>query len=77
MITNTEAEVPKAIRSELADTIEDIGSALGLLREATNDAELGNMHMAKNAADDALDLISELEGKFSKIGQQLAIWMES
>jgi hypothetical protein len=76
MITNTEAEVPKAIRSELADTIEDIGSAMGLLRESVNDAESGLVDSAKIAASDALDIISELEGKFAKIAQQLALWSE-
>lgn len=77
MNNNTDAKVPAFIRAELADTIEDIGSAMCLLRESINDTNSGLLHSAKIAASDALELISELESKFAKMGQQLAIWSEN
>ena len=73
MITNTSAST---IRAELADTIEEIGQAMGLLREAQGDVATGNEAGAKMCGSDALEIISGLESKFSDLAARLAVWTE-
>ena len=62
--------------SELADTIEDIGAAMGLLREAVDDTERGNLGGGKMCGSDALEILSNLETRFSQMAAKLAIWSE-
>ena len=65
---------PREIRGELGDTIEDIGSAMGLLREAINDTTAGALQSGKMCGNDALEIISSLEIRFSNIAAKLARW---
>lgn len=67
---------PKDVRRELADTIEDIGAAMGLLREAVDDTERGNLGGGKMCGSDALEILSNLETRFSQMAAKLAIWSE-
>lgn len=69
--------IPREVRDQLADTLEDIGSAMGLLRESSDDADRGNVPGAKMCASDALEIISGLESRFSVIAAYLANWSES
>jgi len=74
---STPSQIPTQVRSKLADTIEDIGEAMGLLRESIEDAEHGNIGGSKLAASDALEIISTLESRFSQLTADLARWSES
>ncbi len=69
--------IPGEVRKQLADTIEEIGSAMGLLREASDDVKRGNVVSGKMSASDALEIISNLESTFSVIAAYLARWSES
>jgi len=71
------AAVPREVRAELAETLEEIGQAMGLLREASGDAAAGNVIGAKMSGSDALYLLSELEGKFSAMAAKLGRWSEA
>ena len=66
--------IPGEIRRELADTIEDIGQAMGLLREAIDDTEAGNESGGQMCGSDALEILSALESKFSDMAARLAAW---
>lgn len=68
---------PREVRANLADSLEDIGSAMGLLREAVNDADSGNVQGGKLCASDALEILSILESKFSQMAATLARWSEA
>ena len=70
-ITST---VPREVRAELADTIEEIGQAMGLLREAITDTEAGSVESAVLCGDDALEILSGLESKFSELAAKVAGW---
>lgn len=63
---------PNQIRKDLADTIEEIGQAMGLLREASDSIANGNAEGGKMAADDALDILSDLEATFSALAARTA-----
>jgi hypothetical protein len=65
------------IRRDLADTLEDIGSAMGLLREADDEISNGNSQGGKMCASDALDLVSGLEATFSALASRIAIISEN
>lgn len=69
--------VPREVRAALGDTVEEIGQALGLLREAASDADAGNVTGGKMSGSDALYILSELEGKFSEMCVTLAKWSEA
>lgn len=69
--------MPREVRDQLADTLEEIGSAMGLLREAADDVNRGNVSGGKMCASDALEIISGLESRFSVIAAYLANWSES
>lgn len=69
--------IPRECREELADTIEDIGQAMSLLREAVTDEEEENICGGKLSASDALEIISNLESRFSEIAAKLATWSEA
>lgn len=71
------SSLPREVRANLADTLEDIGSAMGLLREDVNDADSGNVHGGKLCASDALEILSILESKFSQMAATLARWSEA
>lgn len=68
---------PREIRQQLADTIEDIGQAMGLLREAANDLDDDNEGGAKLAASDALEIVASLETTFSDLAAKIALLSES
>jgi hypothetical protein len=64
-------------RDKLAEVFEDLGSIMGLLREAICDAEAGNLPGAKMVAEDAIDLLSQQEVRFSEITSSLTRWIYS
>jgi hypothetical protein len=68
------SNVPLLIRAELADSIEEMGQAMGLLRESVADHELGNVNGAQICASDAVELISGLESKFADMAARLCAW---
>ena len=68
--------IPSAIRSKLADSIEDIGNALCLLREAEEELQDDNDQGAILCASDALELISGLAENYADLAAKLAIWSE-
>lgn len=68
----TNSTIPKSVRDQLADSIEDIGNAMALLRESSVDADSGNLQGAKLCASDALEIISGLEADFSEMAATLA-----
>ena len=68
--------IPREVRSQLADSIEDIGQAMGLIREAIADCEHGNVEGGKMCGSDALEIVSGLECKFSEIAARLARWSD-
>ena len=72
-----ESAVPREVRAALGDTVEEIGQAMGLLREAAADADDGNVTGGKMSGSDALFILSELEGKFSEMCATLAKWSEA
>ena len=71
------AAVPREVREELVETIEEIGQAMALLREAAGDAAAGNVAGGMMSGSDALFILSELEGKFSAMAAKLARWSEA
>ncbi len=66
----------RAVRTDLANTLEDVGATMTLLREAADFAAGGNLCMARSAGADALDLICSLEVKHSDLAARLAMWCE-
>lgn len=68
---------PNDIRRDLADTIEEIGQAMGLLREAADDHANSNTAASKLCASDALDILSGLESTFSALAARTAIYSEN
>jgi len=75
--TSDESAVPREVRAALVETVEEIGQAMGLLREAATDADAGNVTGGKMSGSDALFILSELEGKFSEMCAKLAKWSEA
>jgi hypothetical protein len=71
---NSPAEIPTKVRSQLADSIEDMGNAMSLLRESIDDAESGNIEGSKMCASDALELINILQARFENMGFDLSKW---
>lgn len=68
---------PAAVRVALAETVEDIGQALGLLRESVGAAERGRIQEAKLCGSDAVEILSSLETRFSQMAASLARWSEN
>lgn len=68
------SNIPRQIRSELLDTIEDIGQAAALLRESIQDADSGNLPRAKMCGSDALEILSTLETRFSEMSAAICAW---
>jgi hypothetical protein len=68
--------IPAAVRQDLADSIEEIGQALGLLRESIADADHGNIPSAQLCASDALEIVSSLETRYSQLAAKLATWVD-
>ena len=66
--------IPRKIRAELLDTIEDIGQAAALLREAISDAESGNIPGGQMCASDALEILSTMETRFSEMSAAVCAW---
>lgn len=69
--------IPAAVRQTLTETIEDIGNAMTLLRESATDADSGNDSGSRIVASDALEILSNLEGRFSEMAARLARYSES
>ena len=69
--------LPRRIRTELLDTIEDIAQAAGLLRESITDADAGNLPGAQMCGSDALEILSSLEDKFSDLSAALCAWVNA
>jgi len=65
---------PREIRRELTETIEDIGQAMGLLREAIDDTDAGNELGGQMCGSDALEILSGLESKFAGMAARLVAW---
>lgn len=68
------SEVPREIRRELTETIEEIGQAMGLLREATSDTDAGNLCGGQMCGHDAVEILATLESKFSDMAARLIRW---
>lgn len=66
--------VPAEVRQSLVLAVEDIGSALGLLREASTEP---TEQLAKIVADDAVEILGHLEAQFSALTAKLAMWTAS
>ena len=71
------SKIPRQIRTELLDTIEDIGQAAALLRESINDADAGNLGGSQMCASDALEILSTLESRFSEMSAAICAWANS
>jgi hypothetical protein len=69
--------IPAAVRRELTETFEDIGTAMTLLRESATDADSGNDRGSRIVASDALEILSSLEGRFSEMAARLARYSEA
>lgn len=62
-------------RLELADTLEEIGSAVCLLREAAEAHNGGMEKAARLAAEDVVEILSTLELRYSQLSAQLSLWL--
>jgi hypothetical protein len=67
----------RAVRRDLADTIEEIGQAMGLLRESIDDADRDHLVGSQMCASDALEILSGLETKFSQLAAKVASFSEA
>lgn len=61
-------------RLELLDLMEELGSAAGLLREAYNDHENGNVGGAEMCCEDVVGIMATIESNASRIGADLHKW---
>lgn len=68
--------IPREVRRDLAETIEDIGQAMGLIREAIDDTDRGNIGGGQMCGSDALEILASLEAKFSGMAAKMAAWSE-
>lgn len=68
--------IPNIVRSQLANTIEEIGQAMSLLRESATDLAEGNAQGAALSASDALEIIAQLESTYSEMAATLAKFSE-
>lgn len=70
------SDIVREARLGLFECIEEISGATGLLRESIDDLDNGNSVIgAALCADDALEIISRMETKFSEIAAELAKWI--
>jgi hypothetical protein len=67
---------PAKLRLRLANMVEPIGDAMGLLRESTNDLADGNVIGSKIVASDALLILSELQVTLWDLAADLAAYSE-
>jgi hypothetical protein len=67
---------PAKLRLRLANMVEPIGDAMGLLRESTNDLADGNVIGSKIVASDALLILSELQVTLCDLAADLAAFSE-
>jgi hypothetical protein len=70
-ITST---IPKNVRTELCNSVEEIGQAMGLLREAITENDNGNHGGGQICASDAVEILAGLESKFSMMTAKLSTW---
>jgi hypothetical protein len=73
----TNVHIPKNVRHTLLEQIEDIGQVAGLLRQSIDDCECGNEEAGRMCASDALEILSQLEGRFSRMTASLAAFSEN
>jgi hypothetical protein len=66
------SDIPREIRHQLADTLEDIGQAMGLLRETCDDLDGGNPEGGAMCASDAQEILGNLEATYSSLSARLA-----
>jgi hypothetical protein len=69
--------IPAAVRRDLTETFEDIGTAMTLLRESATDADSGNAIGSRIVATATLEILSSLEGRFSEMAARLARYSEA
>ena len=70
-------DILREVRCDLADAIEDIGNALGLLRNACSDVDdCNNVKGAQMSANVAAELLAGLEMKFSQMAATVDKWAE-
>ena len=74
--SKSQITIPATVRETLADTLEDIGTAMTLLRESATDASTGNHSGSRIVASDALEILSSLELRFSQMAARLAAYSE-
>jgi hypothetical protein len=73
----TNVHIPKNVRHMLLEQIEDLGQVAGLLRESIDDCERGNEEAGRMCASDALEILAQLEGRFSSMTASLAAFSEN
>lgn len=70
------SDMVSEVRLDLFETIEEITSATGLLRESCNDFDNDNLGGATMCANDALEIVARMETRMSEIAARLATWIE-
>ena len=70
------SDVPRDVRFDLMESLEDVGSAMGLLREAIDAADVGDARGGRMCGSDALNLLTSLEERFSGMVERLAEWSD-
>jgi hypothetical protein len=65
-----------AARMGLLVLMEELGAAAGLLREASDDCEGGNVGGARMCCDDVVEMMATIESKAAGIGAALCRWVE-
>ena len=68
--------IPATVRLTLIEAIEEIGTAMTLLRESDADANAGNHPGSQIVASDALEILANLEVSFSQMAARLATYSE-
>jgi len=77
MTEHHQTKIIRQVRQDLGDSIEDIGQAMGLLREAIDDAERDCIRGAQLCASDVVDILSGLELKMSQLTATLCKFADS
>lgn len=70
------SDIPRDIRFGILDMIEDLGQIAGLLREAAEDTDRGNVAGGQVCGSDAAKLMGKLEAKASTAAALLFMWSD-
>lgn len=70
------SDMVREVRLDLFETLEEIGSATGLLRESCDDFDHHSTLGATMCANDALEIVARMETRMSEIAARLAAWIE-